>query len=168
MKPASAGIATSIILACFMAASVADAQQQGAPSTSLVPTQLLRAKTVFLSNAGADTSSLVALGTLGDPDSAFGGFVAAMKSWGHFDVASAPADADLVFEFHVESASSGNLGSFTDYKTFLSVTILDAKTHFILWTIKTPLAVTRQFGQNVSTSVTKLVNGLKSLTTPGV
>lgn len=167
MMSASARAATRIALAFLVAMSVANAQQPPPASNPLVSIQVLKAKTVFLSNAGTDAASMVALQPLGDPDSPFGGFAAAIKSWGRFEVSTAPADADLVFEFQVESAISGSLGSNTDYKTFLSVTILDAKTHFILWAIKTPLAVTRKFAQNLNASITSLVSGLKSLTASG-
>ena len=47
-----------------------------------------------------------------------------MKSWGKYELVTAPADADLVFEIRYVSG-------FSDSQLCLS--IVDPKTHFVLW-----------------------------------
>jgi hypothetical protein len=73
----------------------------------------------------------------------------------------------VVFEFRVESAFSSLNGPFPSYSTFLSLAILDPKTHIVLWTVKTPLDVDKKFDQNVGVAVNSLLGSIKSLGTTG-
>jgi hypothetical protein len=136
----------------------------------LVPLQVLSARKVFLSNAGLDSNSIVAFNNTWaktKADIPYATFVAAMKSSGQYDCVVTPTDSDVVFEFRVESAFSSLLGSFPSYSTFLSVAILDPKTHFVLWTVKMPFEVDKKFDQNVGVAVTNLLDSIKSLGTTG-
>ena len=136
---------------------------------TLVPMQVLSAKKIFLSNAGLDGSSIVAFSTFPKTKTGmpYAGFVAAMTSWGHYDCVAAPADSDIVFEFRVESDFSSLNAPFASYSTFLSVVILDTKTQFVLWSVKSPLDVNKKFDQNVGTAVTELMDSIKALVTSG-
>ena len=55
-----------------------------------------------------------------------------MESWGRDELVAAPADADLVFEIRFTAPLTCSSGS--GYVPQLDLAILDAKTHFLLWT----------------------------------
>src|SRR6516164_9206963 len=59
-----------------------------------IPAAITTAQKVFVSNAPGD--SLPA--SLGGPARPYHEFYAAIKSWGHYQLVSSPADADLIFE----------------------------------------------------------------------
>jgi hypothetical protein len=149
-------------LAFFFMTGPVVAQSPIAISAVSVPAQVSAAKTVLLSNAGLDAASMVAFSLWGKTDTPYVQFVAATKSWGHYQLATTLVDSDLVFEFRIESALR-NATPITTYSSFLNLSILDAKTHFVLWTIKTPLEVTRKFDQDVNVSVMHLIDKLKSV-----
>ncbi len=140
------------------------AQPSGAVATAPVPEQIVRAKKVFISNAGMDAISMMAFRRLGDPDRPYNLFYAAMKTWGHYELAASPADADLVFEIRfsaplidVEPAA---------YGPQVGLVILDARTHFILWTMAEPVqgAVRKgTFVKNVNSGITNLMADVKKL-----
>jgi len=146
-------------LAFFFMTGLAIAQSAIAVPAVLVPAQVSAAKTIFLSNAGLDAASMVAFSLWGKPETPYAQFFAAVKSWGHYQLATTPVDSDLVFEFRIESALR-NATPITTYSSFLNVSILDAKTHFVLWTIKTPLQVTRKFDQDVNVGVMNLIKSV--------
>jgi hypothetical protein len=85
-----------------------------------------------------------------------------MKSWGQYDLSATPAESDLIFEFRVTAAPFLS-GATLTYLTFLNLAVVDAKTHFVLWTLRSPLDVTNKIDENVNASVTTLINSLKSL-----
>ncbi len=149
-------------LALFFMTGPVIAQSPIGVSAVLVPAQVSAAKTIFLSNAGLDAASMVAFSLWGKPDTPYVQFFGAVKSWGHYQTATTPVDSDLVFEFRIESALR-NAEPITTYSSFLNVSILDAKTHFVLWTIKTPLQVTRKFDQDVNVGVMNLIDSLKNV-----
>jgi hypothetical protein len=130
-----------------------------APAPVAVPAQILTARKVFISNAGTDGEAVYLLGLGGDAYHPYNLFYAAMKSWGRFEIVDAPSDADLVLEirFNGQTADAGML---------LVLTILDSKTHFILWTISEPVQgwarkpiSDKSFGQGIA----NLVGDLKAL-----
>jgi hypothetical protein len=125
-----------------------------APVQAPVPAQVLTAKKVFISNAGVNGMGFAILQRAGDPDSPFNQFYAAIKSWGRLEIVGAPSDADLVIEIRFDSA-------------LLGLTILDAKTHFILWTIAEPVEwanLAKTWRKNIAQGVTNLVGDFKRLT----
>jgi hypothetical protein len=159
-----------VIVAGLTSVLIARAAPASFSPAPLVPLQVLSARKVFLSNAGLDSNSIVAFNNTWaktKADIPYAGFVAAMKSSGQYDCVVTPTDSDVVFEFRVESAFSSLLGSFPSYSTFLSVSIFDPKTHFVLWTVKTPFEVNKKFDQNVGVAVTNLLDSIKSLGTTG-
>ena len=99
-----------------------------------VPISIETAHKVFISNAPGDSVP----DSLGGPAGPYNEFYEAIKSWGRYQLVSAPADADLVFEIsfanpivgvNVMSTSGG--GSRSDL--LLKVVIVDPKTHVPLW-----------------------------------
>jgi hypothetical protein len=55
-------------------------------------------------------------------------FYAGLQHQGHFELVDDPASADLVFEFGIRAANADNAQRF-------ELTIVDAKTHFPLWSL---------------------------------
>ena len=111
----------------------ARAQQPGA-APAPIPAQMLTGKKVFISNGGIDAVVLGLFKDLGTPDQAYNELYAAMKSWGRYEIVSAPADADLVLEIRFTSLLIYGGNVFT-YAPQLELVIFDAKTHFRLWTL---------------------------------
>lgn len=140
----------------------ANGQQATVSSAAGVSAQLGAAKKVFLSNAGLDAGSVIAMANFGKSGMPYDRFYRAAKSWGRYTIAESPSDSELVFEFRVESALQ-TTGQFTSYSTFLNLTIFDTKTHFSIWAIKTPLGVNKQFEKNVDDNVNHLIDALKGL-----
>lgn len=108
---------------------------QPAADTAPVPSQILTAKKIFISNAPGEVSDLYPAERL------YSQFYAAIKSWGQYELVSAPGDADLVFEISFinpivgvsvsGTAVGGGGGSSSDPQ--LRLVILDPKTHVSLW-----------------------------------
>jgi hypothetical protein len=129
-----------------------------------VPAQIPAAKRVFISNAGVDGASRVALkgDFAGDFNAPYNRIYTAMKSWGRFDIVGAPSDADLVLEVRFTDQPYPDGG----FAPELELTILDARTHFILWTFAEPVGGAARKGtwaKELDRGVANLVDGVKSL-----
>jgi len=145
------GAALSVALASLPLLA-ADKVPPAAPAP--VPAQILTASKVFISNAGVTVAALDTLIKISwGVNEPYNQFYAAMKSWGRFEIVSTPAEADLVLEIRCD--------------TFLFIlTILDSKTHFILWTITQPVkvaALEKTWEKNFSQGIGNLVGDLKGL-----
>ena len=103
-----------------------------------VPPALLNAKTVFISNAGAD-SGLFPHPFSGDPDRPYNQFYAAMQTWGRYQLVADPSEADIVFELQLiapPGPSSGNkVNGASDPVPMFRLVIYDRKTHYVLWAL---------------------------------
>jgi hypothetical protein len=134
------------------------ASAQTAPEAP-VPAALITAKKAFISNMGFEACARVAFSTV--KLSPYNMFYASMRDWGHFDLVSAPADADVVFEIRMVAPGCGSGAA-----EFLLAAI-DAKTHFVLWTINTPVPVAYRketIQKNVGLAMSNLINDLKKIT----
>jgi hypothetical protein len=128
--------------------------QAQAPVASL-PSQILTAKKVFISNTGGGFDSNV---WSGGPDRIYNEFYAAVKSAGLFEIVSAPGDADLVLDVNV--IANPVVWQF-------KMDILDPKTRIVLWTKYEPLKITvskKVREKNFDETIDKLVSDLKALT----
>jgi hypothetical protein len=146
---------TSLSVAMMLATvPTLHAQAEEAQQAPL-PSQILTAKTVFISNAGADFDSNL---WSGGPDRAYNEFYAAIKSWGRYRLVSTPNDADMVFEFSLVGTPLPNAQ--------FRVVLLEPKTHVVLWTesegIQLGLKKTRDKG--FDEAINKLIGDLKTLT----
>jgi len=99
-----------------------------------VPVSIATAKKVFIANAPGN--SLPA--PLGGPSRTYNEFYAAMKSWGRYELASAPADADLILEISFANPITGvnvmtTLGGSSSSDLLLKLVIVDPKAHVPLW-----------------------------------
>ena len=141
MQPARAFFLCSIAAMCF--ATAAMAQMPAYTQASPVPPALTTAKTVFVSNAGAQNYGRLRFS--GDPDRAYTEFYAALKATGDYTLVADPAQADLVLELRLVSFgtfdSDGQYGTFNSDPEFRLV-VYDTKSHYILWTITRPVGLT--------------------------
>jgi hypothetical protein len=133
---------------------------QTAPAAP-VPTQLLIAKKVFISNIGPDGASRAALSYV-PVDDPYNMFYSAMKSWGRFDLAPTPADADVVFEIRLAA-----LGCEAIFHPEFVLTAIDSRTHFVLWTFHAPVPPTyrtKSIRKNVGLAMVNLMDQVQKLT----
>jgi len=124
-------LAFTLLFVPGLAAQQAKDPVQAAP----VPPQIAAAKKVFISNGGVESDSPQGSSKLGDRDRPYNQFYTAMKAWGHYELVSNPADAELVFELRFVSPLWGSGEGISSFAPQLRLTILDARTHFILWTL---------------------------------
>jgi hypothetical protein len=123
-------ITVSVVLGIVLAFG---SQQQKAADVpqAPVPAQIISGKKVFISNAGEENLNTPIASLLsGRSDRVYNQFYAAMKQWGRYELVSAPADADLVFEIGFTISGSGQLPEFGH----LRVAVRDPKTNVLLWT----------------------------------
>jgi hypothetical protein len=171
-------IAAAILFFAVLSVPLTQAQQEGdeKPSDAKpqvaqpippapVPPQIAAGKKVFISNAGLDNTSLSAFKRAGEPDGPYNRFYAAMKTWGHYELVAGPADADLVFEIGFTSQLSGG-GDRSPLEAQFQLSILDSKTHFVLWTLAAPVQGAFRkgtFEKNVADGMTNLMDDLKRI-----
>ncbi len=135
------------------------------PAPAPIPTQIIPGKKAFISNASG--VSVVATGV---PEQTYNEFYAAMKSWGRYKLVAAPGDADVVFElrlvFLVGGVSVMNGNGSSSGSEQLRVTILDPKTHIVLWEFTESIQrANRQATgrKNFDAALANLVNDVRNL-----
>jgi hypothetical protein len=161
MRTTECGI---LLLASIVVLSVS-VRAQDTKEVAPVPEQISTAKRVFVSNAGVDTLTLAAFRKMGDPDHHYNQFYGAMKKWGRYELVAAPADADLVFELRFTAPLSG-CNSMDKYEPQLRLSIIDAKTHFLLWGLTAPVEGALRkatWVKNFDNGITALMQDLKKL-----
>jgi hypothetical protein len=133
-----------------------------------IPTQLRTAKKIFIANGGVD--AIASRWLDGDDDRLYNLVFNSAKSSGRYELVLAPADADLVWDvqFAVPTTASGTekAGTSPDFYPQLRLTIMDPKTHIVLWTVTT--GVEKAFRQktldkNIETAVGTLMNKLTTV-----
>ena len=134
-----------------------------------IPPQILSAKKVFISNAGDDCFQFLNVEPGCTTNAFYNEFYAAMKQWGHFEVSSSPADADLVLELTYGSSWVAN-GTGTPFlSSTYKLVILDCKTHFKLWSFSVhpdPAMLASNRTKNDALARTQVVTKLKILLSP--
>jgi hypothetical protein len=164
------------VCAAFFFAVQAGAQAPPAtappPSVSLapVPPALLNAKTVFISNAGAD-SGLFPHPFSGDPDRPYNEFYAAIQNWGHYQIVGDPSDADIVLELHLAAppgpTSPNKQYGASDPLPMFRLVIFDRKTHYVLWTLTESIwlaLLQKTHDNNFDAALAALMQDMKRLT----
>jgi hypothetical protein len=133
------------------------AEEPPAPPPAPVPSQILVAKKIFISNGGEDT--WLDYDPKHDPSLTYNEFYADMKSWGKYELMSTPTDADVVFEIHLLLQERS-----------LRLLILDPKSHITLWTLnQIPNAANRDATarKNFDKAMNALVATIQGLVTKG-
>ena len=130
-------------LAVTFCGVMAIAQQPAPLEVAPIPPQLLNAKTVFISNAGAD-SGLFPHPFTGDPDRAYNAFYAGVVSWGRYQLVASPDQADLVFELQLMAPSGPSNADkskgASDPLPMVRLVIYDRPTHYVLWALTESIA----------------------------
>ncbi len=119
-----------------------------------IPSPIAAAKKVFISNAPGSNLPT----SFGGPDRTYNEFYAAMKGWGHYELVTAPSDADLILEISFTSSLSGVGGTSTSgcisYSgSELRLVILDAKMHVPLWWFNEAVNPKSSFGHRPERAV---------------
>jgi hypothetical protein len=103
-----------------------------------VPPAIAAAKTIFISNGGAD-SGLFPEPFTGDPDRAYTELYAALKAAGKTTLVGDPARADLVLELRLFApygpTGANKQNGTADPRPMFRLVVYDGKTHYILWTV---------------------------------
>jgi hypothetical protein len=137
----------------LLTVSVAEAGKKPELAPAPIPGQVVTAKKVFISYLESDADP-------GAADLTYNEFYGLMKSWGKYEIASTPADVDLVFEIRFISGISDSQ---------LRLSILDPKTHFVLWPfVQHVQSSSRETARrkNFDQAMTDLVEDVKKVTTP--
>ncbi|MFZ1157274.1 MAG: hypothetical protein WAO10_05825, partial [Candidatus Sulfotelmatobacter sp.] len=129
------------------------------------------ARKVFVSNGGGESDSEGSMGYSGEPDRTYNQFYAAVKSWGRYELVSAPADADLLFEIRFTVPPAGakvfkgdSVGSQLDPQ--FRLVIRDPRTQSVLWafTEHAPTAILQgNRDKNFDQALDRIVTDLKTL-----
>jgi hypothetical protein len=151
--------------------TAASAQQVPEVGGAPVPPALFTAKNVFVSNAGAD-SGLFPSPFSGTPDRPYNQFYAALQGWGRYELVTDPQEAELVFEIQLTAPNgptnaNKQLGASEPLPMF-RLSILDRKTHYILWTLTesvAPAILQKTHDHNFDEALARLTLDLKRLTT---
>jgi hypothetical protein len=111
------GIFGITVAMALLSVPLATAKKAPDEPSAPVPAQVFTAKKAFISYGESDADP-------GTPNLTYNEFYALMKSWGKYELTSAPADADVVFEIRFLSGISDSQ---------LRLSIVDPKTHVVLW-----------------------------------
>ena len=160
-------ILTSAVLVLAATLLVLPLSGQSQPETPAapIPSQIAAAKKIFVSNLGEAspyTNNIASYA--GGPNRAYNQFYDAMKTWGQYELVSAPADADLVFEIAFQyTGFPANTGR------ELRLLIVDPKTNIPLWGFAEyvePAGAAKNREKNLNLAMTALVNDVKKVATP--
>ena len=163
------GLETSLL-----SVSVWAAEQTKPVPAAPIPAQILAAKKVFVANAGAEQRSYEDPLFNGGPERTYNQFYAAMKTWGRYELVSAPADADLLFEIGLRipaiggPEAQGAIGGIPFDPQF-RLEIRDPKTNALLWAFTEHAQWAILQGnreRNFDQTLTRIVSDLQGLMLP--
>jgi hypothetical protein len=157
-----------MVIACILISTPSLlAQPPNAAVPAPIPAQIITANKVFISNCGLDGSAYAAFKRVGEIDQAYNRFYAAMKGWARYELVASPADADLVFEIRF-TAPTFEIFDQSRFEPQFNLAIVDAKTHFTLWTLLEPVEGAFRkatFERNMNQGLANLMSDLKRLAT---
>jgi hypothetical protein len=147
------------------------ARAQVLPQPAPIPAKLM-AKTVFLSNAGAD-SGLFPSPFSGGPQRAYDYLYAALKADRTYVLVTDPAAADLVFEIRVTAPSGpsnpNKVYGASDPLPMARLVVYDRPTHYVLWADTQSIDVAlkqKTHDANFDRALDRLLIDLKSVVSP--
>ncbi|WP_263383162.1 hypothetical protein [Granulicella arctica] len=145
------------------------AQDASSPPVAPIPQAFQAAKTVFISNAGAD-SGLFPHPFNGDPDRPYNEFYAAIRAWGRYAIVSDPSQADIVFELQLSApngpANADKTKGASDPLPMFRLVILDRRSHYILWALTEsilPANLQKTHDRNFDDAITTIAEDVKRL-----
>lgn len=131
------GTAVASIVISVLAGTAA--AQEKKIEAAPIPTQITTAKKVLIANGGGDVRSREDPLFSGGVDRYYNQFYAAIRSGGRYELVSAPADADLIFEIEflvptAEPQAAGRLElAAVPFDPQFRLTIRDPKANVLLW-----------------------------------
>jgi len=146
---------------------------QSAPSAMPpVPAELLSAKKIFVSNAGAD-SGLFPHPFSGDSSRGYVELFAALHGLGQYELVSSPTQADLVLELRLVAPNgpkdaNKQYGS-ADPVPMFRLVVYDRPSHYVLWTFTDSIDIAfkqQTHDRNFDESISTLVAEFQALTRP--
>jgi len=148
-----------------LTAGLAFAGQKPADVVSApVPAQILSGKRVFIANAGGENLSLPLMTVFsGRADRVYSQFYAVLKDWGHFELVSTPADADLILEIGLEF---NDIGKGVPEIGRIRLDVRDPRSNVLLWSLRQYVKVAVFKGhrdKNLDQALGVIVDGLKDL-----
>jgi hypothetical protein len=133
-----------------------------------VPPSIATAQKVFVSNAGAD-SGLFPHPFSGNTERAYNQFYADVQAWGRYQVVLVPYDSDIVFELQLTApngpSNADKKKGASDPLPMFRLSIIDCKTHFILWTLTHSIAeanLQKTHDRNFDEALASLILDLKN------
>jgi hypothetical protein len=153
-KIAEIGTLCVVAALALLAAPFAESKKIADPPAAPVPIQVLTGKRVFISNSESTADVIFKV-----PNLTYNVLYEHMKDWGEYELVTAPADADLVF----------NINFVVLLYPQLRLVVLDPKTHVVLWTFAEEVQpwVRQSTGRkNFDEAMANLVDDVKQLTAP--
>jgi hypothetical protein len=163
---AQIAVVSGLLFAGPLAAQTAPA----VPSLAPVPTELLSAKKIFVSNAGAD-SGLFPHPFSGDANRGYSELFAALRGLGQFELVSTPTEADLVLELRLLApygpTNANKTNGTADPLPMFRLVVYDRPSHYVLWTFTDSIEIAykqQTHDHNFDESISNLVAEFKALT----
>jgi hypothetical protein len=132
------GLCIGLEISLLPVSAWAGEQAKLAPAAP-IPVQIVAAKKIFVANAGGDQPWYDDAQYSGGADRTYNQFYAEMKTWGRYELAGSPADADLLVEIGFTappSVGAGTRGDTVGGRPFdpqFRLVIRDPKTNALLW-----------------------------------
>lgn len=150
-----------MLLSALWLMTHATAQQASENAAAPVPTPILAAKSVFISNGGTDCFLIG-----GGPDRGYNQFYTAMKQWNRYELLSVPAGVDLVFELRFSCPIGGVGDGSSSQDPHFRLVIRDPKTDVILWGFTEHVTFPSKhatYDHNFDLALANLVNDVRKL-----
>ncbi len=178
MRKTMSLLSGATLLSASVLLSVTALAQQVAPIVSApVPSAILTATRIFVSNAGAD-AGLFPSPFSDTPDRGYNQFYAALKNQGSYQLVNDPSQANLVLELRLTApygpSQPSKQNGASDPLPMFRLVVYDARTHYILWAFTRSIDVAylqkshdRNFDKALSDIVSdfNLLTGKQSVTT---
>lgn len=124
--------------AVLLVAAFSYAQTPVNAGTGPVPSAILAAKNIFVSNGGSD-SGLFPEPFSGDPSRPYTQLYAALKATGAYTLVGDPSQADLVLEVRLTApygpSNPNKQNGTSDPLPMFRLVVYDRKSHYVLWTV---------------------------------
>lgn len=142
---------------------------QPTPTAAPIPPQITQAKTIFISNGGADSFFTLYSGGL---NRAYNNLYAELKHWGKYRIVTSPAQADLILEVRslapVSDVSGVNGTVDSADSPQIRLQAIDPATHTVLWTLTSyvhaGIGLQKTRNKQFDQASLALVNQLRQLT----
>ncbi len=161
--------ALRIILCAALFSAAAALAQQTAPFAP-IPPAIASAKTIFLSNAGAD-AGLFPEPFTGDPSRGYDQLYADLKTTGQYELVGDPSQADLVLELRLIAPNGPSrpdkVQGASDPLPQFRLVVYDRRTHYVLWALSQSIDfafLQKTHDRNFDQALASIVSQFETLT----